>query len=70
MKSTSEPNASQDSSRILVNLDQAANLLSISRRKLEELLTDGRGPCPKKIGSRILFSVKELEVWAESLQEV
>ena len=60
----SEINATQSRSKILVSFDEAAHLLSISKRSLSDMIGDETGPKPVVIGlKKYLFSVKELERW-------
>ena len=44
---------------------EAAELLSLSARTLEKHRTYGTGPDYRKLGGRVVYSVNELEAWAE-----
>ncbi len=61
----SEINTTQSRSKILVGVEEAAHLLSMSRTALFEMLKDESGPTPIGKGKKLRFMVKELERWAE-----
>ena len=44
---------------------EAAQLLGLSGRTLEKHRTYGTGPTYKKIGGRVVYSVADLQAWAE-----
>ena len=44
---------------------EAAEFLSLSARTLEKHRTYGTGPAYRKLGGRVVYSVNELEAWAE-----
>ncbi len=44
---------------------EAAEFLSLSSRTLEKHRTYGTGPAYRKLGGRVVYSVNELEAWAE-----
>lgn len=49
----------------LINTEQAAELLNISKRHFLTLLDKGEiGPEPHRLGRRVLYSVSELRRWA------
>jgi len=50
---------------ILVDVDQATHLLSLSKSYIYREVKAGRIP-HKKIGSRILFRVSELNTWIDN----
>jgi len=56
----------QARSRILVSIDEAAALLSLSKSTLNNMLAEGTGPHPTRRGKRVLFRIRELERWADS----
>ena len=50
---------------VLVDAEQAAALLNISKRHFLTLLDKGEiGPEPHRLGRRVLYSVSELRRWA------
>jgi len=60
--------STQSRSKILVSFDEAAHLLSISKRSLSDMIGDETGPKPVVIGlKKYLFSVKELERWRRAI---
>lgn len=44
---------------------EAAEFLSLSARTLEKHRTYGTGPAYRKLGGRVVYSVDELEAWAD-----
>lgn len=44
---------------------EAAEFLSLSARTLEKHRTYGTGPAYRKLGGRVVYSIDELEAWAE-----
>ena len=44
---------------------EAARFLGLSERTLEKHRTYGTGPTYRKLGGRVVYSVNELEAWAE-----
>jgi len=52
--------------QILIDRKTASKLLGISTRHLITLEETGRMPRPRMLGRRKLFSVVELEKWAEN----
>ncbi|MEO9336746.1 helix-turn-helix domain-containing protein [Mesorhizobium sp. SB112] len=44
---------------------EAAAFLSLSARTLEKHRTYGTGPAYRKLGGRVVYSIEELEAWAE-----
>lgn len=44
---------------------EAATFLSLSPRTLEKHRTYGTGPTYKKLGGRVVYSVEDLQSWAE-----
>jgi excisionase family DNA binding protein len=50
--------------RLLVDAHTAANMLSISTKTLWKKTKDGTIPC-KRIGTRVLYSISQLQQWAE-----
>ncbi|PVA08693.1 DNA-binding protein [Pelagivirga sediminicola] len=44
---------------------QAARFLSLSARTLEKHRTYGTGPAYRKLGGRVVYSVDDLQAWAE-----
>ena len=49
----------------LLRTQEAARFLGISIRTLEKHRTYGTGPTYRKIGGRVLYTVKDLESWSE-----
>lgn len=43
---------------------EAAEFLSLSARTLEKHRTYGTGPAYRKLGGRVVYSVEDLETWA------
>lgn len=54
---------------LLLDYDQAAQALSMTRAALRDLVYKGRGPRVTKIGRRTFFAVKDLEDWIDRLRE-
>lgn len=44
---------------------EAADFLSLSARTLEKHRTYGTGPAYRKLGGRVVYSVDDLETWAD-----
>ena len=44
---------------------EAARLLSLSARTLEKHRTYGTGPAYRKLGGRVVYSIDDLQAWAE-----
>ena len=44
---------------------EAARFLGLSGRTLEKHRTYGTGPAYRKLGGRVVYSIDELEAWAE-----
>ena len=44
---------------------EAAEFLSLSARTLEKHRTYGTGPAYRKLGGRIVYSITDLDAWAE-----
>jgi len=44
---------------------EAAEFLSLSARTLEKHRTYGTGPSYRKLGGRVVYSIDELEAWAD-----
>ena len=44
---------------------EAAEFLSLSARTLEKHRTYGTGPAYRKLGGRVVYSVDDLEAWAD-----
>lgn len=44
---------------------EAARFLSLSARTLEKHRTYGTGPAYRKLGGRVVYSVDDLQAWAE-----
>ncbi len=44
---------------------EAARFLSLSARTLEKHRTYGSGPAYRKLGGRVVYSVDDLQAWAE-----
>jgi hypothetical protein len=49
--------------QLLVDYEQAASALSLSRAALRDLVYKGRGPVVTKIGRRTLFAVSDLQAF-------
>ena len=45
---------------------EAARFLSLSGRTLEKHRTYGTGPAYHKLGGRVVYSVEDLQAWADS----
>ena len=48
---------------------EAARFLSLSGRTLEKHRTYGTGPAYRKIGGRVVYSIEDLQVWADRGQK-
>lgn len=55
--------------KLLLDYDEAAQALSLSRAALRDLVYKGRGPAVTKIGRRTFFAVKDLEAFVERHRE-
>ncbi|MCM2438520.1 helix-turn-helix domain-containing protein [Agrobacterium vitis] len=49
----------------LLRTQEAARFLGISIRTLEKHRTYGTGPTYRKIGGRVLYTIRDLETWSE-----
>ena len=49
----------------LLRTQEAARFLGISIRTLEKHRTYGTGPTYRKIGGRVLYTIRDLECWAD-----
>ena len=49
----------------LLRTQEAARFLGISIRTLEKHRTYGTGPTYRKVGGRVLYTVRDLEAWTE-----
>ena len=49
----------------LLSTQEAARFLGISLRTLEKHRTYGTGPTYRKVGGRVLYTVRDLEAWTE-----
>jgi len=47
----------------LLRVQEAARFLGISIRTLEKHRTYGTGPTYRKVGGRVLYTVRDLEAW-------
>jgi hypothetical protein len=45
---------------------EAADILKLSPRTLEKLRVIGGGPRYRKLGRRVVYSIQDLESWAEA----
>ena len=54
--------------KLLVTYDEAAEILSISRRKIEYMVKDQKFPAPVRIDGCVLFRMEDLEFWIEGLE--
>jgi len=54
------------SDKIMITLKEACQMLSLSRSSVYRLIDQGK-LAPKKMGSRTLFLVTEIESFAQSL---
>lgn len=50
---------------ILLDYENAAAVLGLSRPALRDLVYKCRGPATVNIGRRIMFAYKDLEVWVD-----
>jgi hypothetical protein len=48
-----------------VRTHEAARLLSLSARTLEKYRCHGTGPVFRKLGGRVVYSIDDLEAWAD-----
>ena len=55
--------------QLLLNYEQAAAALALSRAALRDLVYKGRGPVATRIGRRTFFSVSDLEDFVERHRE-
>lgn len=49
-----------------VSTSLAAEILGLSRRTLEKMRVQGRGPVYCKLGSRVSYSIEDLTAWANA----
>jgi hypothetical protein len=45
---------------------EAAKALNLSRRTLEKMRLQGRGPVYRKLGSRVVYAMEDLTAWADA----
>lgn len=50
---------------ILLNYDDAAKTLGLTRPALRDLVYKGRGPTIVKLNKRTMFAYKDLEAWVD-----
>ena len=50
----------------LVTTSVAAEILGLSRRTLEKMRVQGRGPVYCKLGSKVFYSLEDLTAWANA----
>jgi molybdenum cofactor biosynthesis enzyme MoaA len=48
-----------------LNNDEAADVLKLSPRTLEKFRVIGGGPRFRKFGRRVVYSIQDLEAWAD-----
>lgn len=63
--STSKPGALPDDLIGHLSTPQAGRFLNLSSRTLEKHRTYGTGPVYRKIGGRVVYTVEDLQAWAE-----
>lgn len=51
----------------LINSDQLAEMLGISRKSLYHALDAGQLPSPIKIGNRLRWRIEDIEAWLDDL---
>jgi hypothetical protein len=51
---------------VYLNCDEAGAHLKLSPRTLEKMRTIGGGPRFRKLGRRVMYSLHDLEAWADS----
>lgn len=51
----------------LINSDQLAEMLGISRKSLYHALDVGQLPSPIKIGNRLRWRIEDIEAWLDDL---
>lgn len=49
----------------MLSTPEAARFLSLSGRTLEKHRTFGTGPAYRKIGGRVIYSIGDLQAWAD-----
>lgn len=54
---------------ILLNYDDAAKTLGLTRPALRDLVYKRRGPSTINIGRRTMFAYKDLEAWVDRLRK-
>ncbi|WP_374834307.1 helix-turn-helix domain-containing protein [Paenochrobactrum pullorum] len=54
---------------LLLNYDDAAKKLGLSRPALRDLVYKRRGPATINIGRRTMFAYKDLEIWVDGLRK-
>ncbi len=55
--------------KLLLDYDEAAAALSMTRAALRDLVYKGRGPAVTKIGRRTFFAIKDLEAFIDRHRE-
>ncbi len=55
--------------KLLLDYDEAASALSLSRAALRDLVYKGRGPAVTRVGRRTFFALKDLEAFVERHRE-
>jgi predicted DNA-binding transcriptional regulator AlpA len=56
--------------QLLLDYEQAAKALSLSRAALRDLVYKNRGPVVTRIGRRTLFAVSDLQAFVERHREI
>ena len=51
---------------VYLSCDEAGAHLKLSPRTLEKMRTIGGGPRFRKLGRRVMYSLRDLEAWADS----
>jgi len=68
------PNAEKPDARLLekrfLSVDEAATLLGLSRRTLDNYRVLGTGPTFHKFGRLVRYSMRDLEHWTEARREI
>lgn len=70
-KTSLQLEASPQSNRLAVSSKDAARRLDVSLRFLEGLRKNGKGPKYRKVGSRVIYRLADLDAWlVDSEQDV
>lgn len=54
---------------LLLNKEETYKIIKVSSRTLDKMVANGEFPKPVKIGSRVLWRMKDVSTWIDGLAE-